>query len=471
MSRSIRFLSLFACFALFTVLVAACGDDDDGESDASPTTSSSTAATSAPTEGAEATATTPATTPTTAASPTSADSASEPTKPASLATPTAPSEDTADPTEVSGSPTATSLTEDEQALMDVLLTPNDLPGEWNEESRTVPEDDDDPGFCDSGEFPRADEQIAQVEVEMQSGDNTSFILQNLTEFEEDVAVEAMEFARSSFTCSEFTDDEGTVFTIEPADTPELGDESFGIKVGFPVAGAGELQGDFVFVRVAGLISIVTVLEFDNYDPERTAQVAEIAADKMSVASGQTVGLEPEQEALILALITQGDLPQGWNVLSTASPTDPEGWTGLCDAPVNPDATSAIARVSVDFYEGLTDNDATVQQVITAYPTGDGGAALEYERDSVDCTEWTTGETTIALTPAEYASDADETFAVTFSYEDEQAGTVSGNWIVLQVGDFVSNIIYTDPEGVDPGLAQEIIDMAVDRMQVVSAAGI
>jgi hypothetical protein len=463
----LRHLALFLCLVLFASLVAACGDDDDDTDNATPT-AANVAPTATTSDEPEATATEPEATATTATSPTA--SAGAATETTDKATPT---EAAVEPTESSGSPTATALTPDEQAIMAVLLSPNDLPGEWNELRREVPADDeeDNPGFCGSGEFPRADEKIAQVEVEMQAGDNARFILQNLTEFEEETAVEAMAFARDSFSCSEFTDEDGTTIRVEPADAEDLGDESFAMKVTFPVSDAGELAGDIYFVRIGGLISIATVLEVGSYDPDMTAQVAEIATDKMSDAAGKTVGLEDEQEALITALITQSDLPQGWNVLSAASPTDPEGWTGLCDAPVNPDASAAVSRVSVDFYEGLSDKDATVQQVITAYPTGGGDSAMDYERDSVDCTDWTTGQTTISLTSANYASDADDTFAVEFAYEDEQAGKVSGNWIVVQVGDFVANIIYTDPEGVDPDLAQDIIDAAVDRMQTVSSAGL
>jgi len=455
---------------LFSILLAACGDDDDaGDDVASPTieaveteteTEKATAGeTSTSAATVEATATTSATTLPSTVSPTTDDS--EPTEPAAAGSPT---EGTTNPTVETGSPTASALTEDEQALIDVLLSPSDLPNEWIEQSRSVPEDSDDLGFCNSGDFPRKDEQIAQVEVEMQSSDSASSLLQNLTEFEEDVAIEAMTFVRDAYSCTEFTDDDGTVISVAPADIDELGDETFGVTVSFQFADESDIQTDFIFVRVAGLISIVTVLELNNYDPARTFQVAEIAVDKMRTALGQTIGLESEQEALIGALISQNDLPQGWNVLSPAAPTDPEGWTGLCDASVNPDASNSVARVSVDFYEGPADTDATVQQVITAYPSGGGEAAMAYERDSVDCTEWTTGDVTIGLSPADYAANADSIFAVTYAFDDPDAGSVAGNWIALQVGDLVANIIYTDPEGVDPELVQNVIDTAVERMK-------
>jgi hypothetical protein len=456
-SRLRNSLLVLVCLVLVVAIAAACGDDDDA--DQATTTVAPAEPSAAPTEVARDSD--PAT-PTDAATVTA--TATTEQAPTESAVGGSPTVETSESTSTPGSPTAQALTEAEQALMAVLLSPADLPNEWNELRRTVPEDSDDPGFCDSGEFPRADEQLAQVEVELQSSDNAAFVLQNLTEFEEQVAVEAMQFARDSFSCSEFTDDEGTVFAIEPADDPGLGDESLAIKVGFQVADAGELQGNFVFMRVGGLVSILTVLELDNYDPERTEQFAGIAADKMVRAAGTTVGLDPADETLIEGLITQSDLPQGWNVLSTASPTDPEGWTGLCGATVNPGSAEATARVSVDFYEGLGNTDATVQQVITAYPADLSDAAMQWEIDSVNCTEWTAGSTTIALEPTEYSSDAGELFAVTFTYQDERAGDVTGNWIVIQVADFVSNLIYTDPEGIDAALAQELIDAAVRRMQ-------
>jgi hypothetical protein len=276
----------------------------------------------------------------------------------------------------------------------------------------------------------------------------------------------MQYARESVSCTEWVDDEGTVFTISETDAPDLGDESFAFRVAFEVADAGTLDGDYIFVRVGGYISIVTYLVLDDYDPQAAAEVATIATAKLEQGTTTGSGLTAEEQALVDGLLALDDVPEDWDQLSSAGRSDPDDWTQLCDAELFDDAEAALARVSVGFYQGFAEDSATIQQLLIAYPDDVVEDAMEYERLAMSCASFEQDGSEVQLEPADFAPLGDDLEAVHFTFESDEGDPVDGYWIVVRTGSLLSTIIYSDPLGADPVFAEDLVRDAVAKMDTV-----
>ncbi|MDQ4045036.1 MAG: hypothetical protein M3173_06275, partial [Chloroflexota bacterium] len=334
MTVKLKTLSTLLCLILVTLTLAACGGGDD---DADVSDANGTVATTP--QGSVATSETEV-----------------------ISSPAASTPDASPTVEPTIEPTQT-YTSEQTALLDVLLSPSDLPEGWQQLRADVPEPNDEPGLCGAPPFPRASERVAEVEAEYQSADNTSFILQNLTQFPEGVAVEAMQYVRDSVDCDEFTGDDGTTFALAPADVPDLGDEAYAVNVSFQAADAGEFTGQFVYVRTGGLISIVSYLTLGEFDPAQVEQIAGIVTGKMVAVADDDGGSIQEEADLLSALLSVGDFPDGWQPISPAGISDPAGWSPLCGAEPFSGINDAIARVSANFFDSTAEDSAAVQQVI------------------------------------------------------------------------------------------------------------
>jgi len=415
---------------MLAIPLAACGNGDD---DADPTAtvaaeSGTTATTPAPTISSTTTASAPTAT-----------------------------------TGAAASPEAGDFTDEEAALLDLLLSEGDLPGDWNLLRVEAPELSDSPGICDAPRFPRAEERIAEVEVEYQSADGSRFVLQDITQFPEDVAVEAMAYIRDTATCTEWTDDTGTVFEVSPAEAPALGDESHALHVAFQVADAGRLEGDFVFVRIDGYVTIVTTLALGEYDAAFSSDIAQLAASKIDTLVGTGSNVTDEEESLMSALLTIDDFDESWDQPQPAHRSDPASWTGLCNADLFPDTGEAIARVATEFYEGFEADSATVMQLMVSYPTGLAPAAFDYEVEAASCGSFSSGGTDVTLeTDTGFPALGDETFATRFTFANDDQD-VGGYWIVIRVADMLTTLIYTDPADLSDAEVRDVATAAADRM--------
>ena len=417
---------------LLTIPLAACGGGDDDN----PTATSATEA-STPTSAATST--------TTPDEPTATSAADD-------ATPTA-----------AASPETGDFTDEEAALIDLLLSAGDIPGDWNQLRVEAPELSESPGICDAPRFPRAVERVAEVEVEYQSADGSGFVLQDITQFPEEVAVEALAYIRDTATCSEWTDETGTVFEVSPAEAPAVGDESHAIHVAFQVADAGRLEGDFIFIRIGGYVTIVTTLTLPEYDPEFSNEIATLAASKIDTLVGTGSNVTDEEEALMANLLTLDDFGEDWDQPQPAHRSTPDQWVGLCNADVFPQSSDEIARVAVEFYEGFEADSATLSQLLVSYPTGIAEAAFDHEQASADCGSFESGETEVTLESDDsFPALGDESFAIHFTFDNDDED-VEGYWIVIRAGDAVTTLIYTDPDELDPSDAQEFATLAAERL--------
>ena len=53
----------------------------------------------------------------------------------------------------------------------------------------------------------------------------------------------------------------------------------------------------------------------------------------------------------------------------------------------------------------------------------------------------------------------------FSYE-QGSRTITGHWVVLRIGDLVSTIVYTAPDGIDGAVIESIVTVAAQKMRAI-----
>lgn len=296
----IKTKSWLICMLLFAVLLVACGDDDDAEDVATSvpaaieTTAPSddseatpTEAADEPTEEAETTATTEATEEAdeTATEETSATATEDTGSAASTPDADATETDSGATPEADETPASQAADpEVEAALFEIVLAEEDLPEGWTGTGVSAANSTEaDPGFCNAEPFSGISERLASIDAEFeQSPDAGPFLIQNLAAYPEDLAIEAMEYAREiTADCTEWTDDEGVEYTLEPQDDyPQFGNESFVLRISFEVPGVGAVPGEFVFARVGGLLTLLGYVDIMEIDPAQVEDLANLAVEKM-----------------------------------------------------------------------------------------------------------------------------------------------------------------------------------------------
>lgn len=295
------------CALLVPMVLVACGGDDD-ESDTDPTATSSAAVATATSEPA--------------AEPTSDSSAADDAEATdeAVVTPTEEAEATATEdeeatateeaeataTEDTGSMAETPATgmttpgadetpaeqtaadpEAEARLFEVILAEEDLPEGWTQ-TAVGPSNDvsSDLGFCNAEPFAGLDQRLAGVEAEFeQSADLGPFLLQDLTAYPEEQAIQAIDYAREiTSSCTEWTDDEGLAYTLEPQDQyPTFGDDSFVIRITIDVPTFGPVPSDFVFARVGGTLMFMGYIDSEEIDSAAVEELATLAAEKLQAS--------------------------------------------------------------------------------------------------------------------------------------------------------------------------------------------
>ena len=298
----IKTKSWLICALLFAVLLVACGDDG-GDTDTAATATSAGSSTTA-TSGSSASETTPteatgeattevdgtATSESDATATEDADTtatedtgAAAGTPPADATTPETDS--TAEAGETPASQAADP--EVEAALFDVVLSQAELPEGWTQANVYAANDiEEGPTFCNTEPFAGISERLAAVEAEFaQDPQQGPFLVQNLSAYSEEQAVEAMTYAREVTTnCTEWTDDEGITYQLAPQDSyPQFGDESFVSRITFEVPGVGPVPGEFVFARVGGLLAFMGYIQVGEIDSAVVEDIANRSIEKMQAA--------------------------------------------------------------------------------------------------------------------------------------------------------------------------------------------
>jgi hypothetical protein len=285
-----RNAAVLICVLLVSVLLAACGGDDPD-----PTvTPLPAAATVTPPAVADVETATPepaATSTSQAVAPTAPPTATEPaatveptatstvapvatTAPVATATAEAV---TADPTATETAPLPTSETDAdaEEALLAMVVTEEELPEGWAL-FQVGPAVSESGGltFCNAESFSRPGERLAAVEAEFERDPIVGpFLLQSLTAYPEETAIEAFEYSREiTGSCEEWTDEDGLTYQLSVEDRPGYGDDSYGLRMTFDAPGAGQIIADFTLVRFGGILLALGHLGIDELDTEEFTDI-------------------------------------------------------------------------------------------------------------------------------------------------------------------------------------------------------
>jgi hypothetical protein len=375
------------------------------------------------------------------------------------------------PTTVNG---ASAVSQLEQHLIDALLLPDDIGAGWSDDGTEIQTDkfsEDANTLCGADAFPRRREKLAQVERQLSNDGIEMILLHNVTAFEESVAIEAMDYARDVSGCSEWTEDD-TTYTLAPMlNEPHLGDDSFGLRLSFD-AGTGEIvEGDWIFVRVGGLIAIVSYFGRQGSDFAPMTSVVEAAGSKLALAAvvaglvgedtsdGADGALTATFDALLL---TAADLPGDWSEVDRGIPTDDDRY-GVCEAPAFPEVLGALTEVQVDFALDA-DDGPFLWHSLAVMPSGEGDAAMDFIRQNGSCSGWTEDSLRFQVTEIDAPTLGNESFAVIVSTQRADEGPVQVEFLFTRVGDVISVILVAARGELDPVTAEESQSIAVEKLE-------
>lgn len=458
-----KWLSLAVTSFMLVVALAACaGGDDDA---AGPTaTASSGVATTAPATSTSAPAGGDA-----AASP-SASPTSQPAEASPTARATAPMRPiaTTAPTQAATTPTpveGTGVSELEAELMAALLQPEDFSGDWTQDTFGLMQEDTDDSdeLCDQPPFPDRDQRIAGVEAEYTlNADEPAFVLENIVLFPDETAVAALAYAREVSSCGEWTDDEGTTYTILPLDGPQYGDESYMASMEFETDGTA-FYGEYTFIRVGGAIATVAFITIDGSDVSAYQALVGVAAERLvEGAANSTAGglagllLSAEDMALVDAV----------NVWADGDPIDSadEERYSVCNAASFPDVLGAVNEAGRE----LNANDDTgpyAMHSVVQMAGGDGATAMEWLRTELSCPSWSDDDGEYVVTETGDLDVGDDSYwlIVELVAGDGSGATVQIGFSFTQIGDHISVAGLAAEDSIDPELFGAIIALGAEKV--------
>jgi hypothetical protein len=291
----LKHVSIFVSVLLLGVMLAACGGDADPTATVAPSPPTETPApaaaepTATPTvEPAEPTATevppTPTAEPTVEPTATATEPAATPTTPPPAPTATAePTADTAVPTETGNGESDPVV---EAALLEMLLTEEELPEEYELFFMgPVGPSDDNLEFCNEPSFSRPDDRLASVEAEYDRDPEVGpFLLQSLTAYPEEIAAEAFDYVRTvTSNCSEWEDEDGLTYRLQVIDLPDYGDESHGLSMTFEIVDGIEAEVRFSLARFGGILMAMGYIVVFDGDFDEFDAITELAVEKIEAA--------------------------------------------------------------------------------------------------------------------------------------------------------------------------------------------
>ena len=480
MISTLRPTVLTMVYMLALSLLVACGGDDDNDN-ASPTNTAAVVAAS-PTATAspdaddneavdDASPTTDSESSPVSASPTGGATAS-PTRDTSRPVATRAAEPTPTESDDTGSDTDL-VTPKEEALLAILLEQADLPEGWTVESAEGVDDNlaADNQICGAASFPRQDQKIAEVEGEysFDSVDAPLFLLQNLVQFPEDIALDAMDWAREASSCTEWTDDEGSTIQMTPLESPALGDDSHAVRFSFGAGDGTIVEGDWVFIRVGGMISTIAYLGQQGSDLAPFYDIMVTATAKMKAGSGDAGArpdIDPEVQAILLdMLLTQDEVPGEWTLTSSGPGEEDDRETAFCNVPDFPAKDTRYGDAEAVF-EIDPSNGPFVTQQISAFPEDVVLDAMAYVRETLSCSEWTDEETGFVFTvnPAYDPEIGEESVAVSFTLEVPGGVTGAGEAFFVRVGNYVMTVTAISLEPMGPGKVLTFAQTGTDKIE-------
>jgi hypothetical protein len=464
----LRRTPLLLVVLLLASMLAACGG---GDADPTATTAPSAAATptaaaatpTSPPAASEASPTAPAASPTVVATATPTEAASPAPAPTRLIpTPT--------PQPPASTPTAPVAEWDEQSLLELAhVQPEELRGAWSLDGAFIPSavEEGEGSVCNVAPFEQRETRLARLRAELSEGAIPAFIIHDLAAFPVDIAPEAMAYAQeSAASCTEWTNSEGQTFTVAPLDDPQLGDESFAVRISFTTQGT-DFDSDWYFVRVEGFVMSLTYVTAAGGDIAPGMYAAQLAAAKLTAVAESPFFPEFDPEVLVEAaslLLVRAELEElseGWTNSRVEIPYNEDRY-GVCGAAPFPDMLGAYAEIAADF-EGDPNNGPFVWHSIVVLEEGAGPAAMEFIRESMSCTVWEDEGDQIPVQQIETSLMGDDAFAVLATLDVPDVATVNVEYLFVQTGDVITVIGYAVLGELDPAVTERIAQAALFKL--------
>lgn len=175
------------------------------------------------------------------------------------------------------------------------------------------------------------------------------------------------------------------------------------------------------------------------------------------------------DGLLLALVDERSLPDGWAILDTSVQFAPgEDETTVCDLHEFAGRADLIVEASVELESA--DGMGYFQQSITEYQMLAAFQTLGFVSDQVnECPEWQSPDgLTFQIEPILMGLPVSDglSYRLRFVFDEQQ---FEGRWIFMRVNTFISTIVYFAPEGADLAEMEPAVFDSFARLNIVSDA--
>lgn len=176
-------------------------------------------------------------------------------------------------------------------------------------------------------------------------------------------------------------------------------------------------------------------------------------------------------ALMRVLLTDDDLPDGWEADEAAGPAEADNTDGeeLCAVEGFPDEEFATGQVSALYFHESDENLLVLLQKVWAFDDDRAASAFAYWQNASDCGEWIEDEeTTYTIESVTDPGLGGESFAVRITFDAVDEGPAQGDYTFVRSGDVLMLIAYIGTGSADFTVLADPIETANERLQEVAA---
>ncbi|MCO5178166.1 MAG: hypothetical protein M9890_14520 [Thermomicrobiales bacterium] len=349
----------------------------------------------------------------------------------------------------------------ESALLAMLPSDNTLPTGWELISaNTLRGRPTGSLLCGIDPFPGAAKKLGAVESEYQRVDAPSLsVIQELTAYRDPDAVAAMDWARESLTCSNWTDSDGSRIELSPFEEADIGDEALVADFTVVVDASGRLHGRWYLIRRGGIIAQVATVSDVKAAIDESPDVVGMAVELLDPQRLAAATIDPAvQSSLVGMMLHADDIGPGW--LKRASGPNPDpAFAAFCGIPLFGEAGEPLGDSFAVFEQA--DTGWMVRQRLVALPSNEVQSAMDGAAQALTCGEWTDADGVIYTLeqpqPALGAADG-----VIVRFQADRDGEVRfGAISVTQIGAIMNAVVVTAPEPPSPDIVLAIIQRATD----------
>jgi hypothetical protein len=168
------------------------------------------------------------------------------------------------------------LTADDLALVDEVNT-------WQVGDDIESTEEDRFSVCDAGSFPDLLGSVEESGHELSANDDAGpYAMHSVVQMLDGDGVTAMDWIRSELSCSSWTDDDGTEYTVSDSGDLDVGDDTYWLIVSLTdEESSTSAQVGFGFTQVGDYVSVVGLAAEDTIDPELFGAMMALGAEKVS----------------------------------------------------------------------------------------------------------------------------------------------------------------------------------------------